>query len=272
MIDVHSAKRNLGRMPRCPYGLTSCRKRLSHCRSWPLPFRKASRSSRSIRQRGYLRMGRKTRLVPSNSLPKAANRLKRLSADWTRLISISWIKFPMGRFNRMLKKPASGVLSSQKSSTGTRPPHHSAARTDVVLLIRRTVRPRGDASSHPSLRACWGQGVSLGEEAVLADSGRAGEIGDRAGRVRSLDFLSILFRVRCPFLDSASSWPIEFQLLGSSIDIDWLGHRVKGITPCLVPWGSRNSSLSSSLSSSFLGRESSRKSVKGSAKRSEGSR
>jgi hypothetical protein len=43
--------------------------------------------------------------------------------------------------NRLLKKPASIVLSSQESSTGTRPPHHSAARTDVVLLIRRTVRP-----------------------------------------------------------------------------------------------------------------------------------
>ena len=46
----------------------------------------------------------------------------------------------------MLKKPASVVLPSKASSTGTRPPHHSAARTDVVLLIRRTVRPRGYAS------------------------------------------------------------------------------------------------------------------------------
>src|SRR5688572_20917576 len=50
----------------------------------------------------------------------------------------------MNRFDsRMLKKPASGVLSSSKSSTGTRPPHHSAARTDVMLIIRRTVRPEG---------------------------------------------------------------------------------------------------------------------------------
>jgi hypothetical protein len=48
--------------------------------------------------------------------------------------------------SRMLKKAASGVLASLRSSTGTRPPHHSAARTDVVLLIRRTVRPRGYAS------------------------------------------------------------------------------------------------------------------------------
>jgi len=35
------------------------------------------------------------------------------------------------------------VLGSPTSSMGTRPPHHSAARTDLVLLIRRTVRPRG---------------------------------------------------------------------------------------------------------------------------------
>jgi hypothetical protein len=50
----------------------------------------------------------------------------------------------------MLKKSASFVLGSSKSSTGTRPPHHSAARTDVVLLIRRTVRPRGYASGFDS--------------------------------------------------------------------------------------------------------------------------
>jgi hypothetical protein len=76
----------------------------------------------------------------------------------------------------MLKKPASSVLASFRPSTGTRPSHHSAARTDLVLLIRRTVRPRGYASLH-SLRPCLGQGVSR----------RAW-----VGRVRSLDFLSIL--------------------------------------------------------------------------------
>ena len=42
------------------------------------------------------------------------------------------------------------------------------------------------------LRPCLGQGASLGEEAVLADSGRAGEVTARVGRVRSLAFLSIL--------------------------------------------------------------------------------
>jgi hypothetical protein len=41
---------------------------------------------------------------------------------------------------------ASFVLGSDASSTGTLPPHISAARTNVVLFIRRTVRPRGYAS------------------------------------------------------------------------------------------------------------------------------
>src|SRR5512147_1886809 len=52
--------------------------------------------------------------------------------------------------NRMLKISVGFVLGSSKSSTGTRPPHHSAARTDVVLLIRRTVRPRGYAAGFNS--------------------------------------------------------------------------------------------------------------------------
>jgi len=50
----------------------------------------------------------------------------------------------------MLKNPASFGLASFRTSTGTRPPHHSAARTDVVLLIRRTVRPKGYASGFDS--------------------------------------------------------------------------------------------------------------------------
>jgi len=52
--------------------------------------------------------------------------------------------------SRMLKKSASGVLGSEVSPTGTLPPHISAARTNVVLLIRRTVRPRGYASGFDS--------------------------------------------------------------------------------------------------------------------------
>src|ERR1043166_8206541 len=50
---------------------------------------------------------------------------------------------------------SSFVLSSPEFSMGTQPPHHSAARTDVVLLIRRTVQPRGYASGFDSPRALW---------------------------------------------------------------------------------------------------------------------
>jgi hypothetical protein len=38
------------------------------------------------------------------------------------------------------------------------------------------------------LRPCLGQGASLGEEAVSADSRRAGEVVARVGWVRSLAF------------------------------------------------------------------------------------
>src|SRR3979409_1640355 len=38
---------------------------------------------------------------------------------------------------------------------------NSAARTDVVLLIRRTVRPRGYASALHSLRPCWTAFLSI---------------------------------------------------------------------------------------------------------------
>jgi len=61
------------------------------------------------------------------------------------------------------------VFGSGKSSTETRPPYHSAARTDLVLLIRRTVRPRGCAPGFLSPAA------SLGEERVSARRGWAGE-------------------------------------------------------------------------------------------------
>jgi hypothetical protein len=47
-------------------------------------------------------------------------------------------------------------------------------------------------ASNTLLRLCLGQGASLGEEAVSADSGWAGEVAARAGRVRSLALLSTL--------------------------------------------------------------------------------
>ena len=59
----------------------------------------------------------------------------------------------------MLKEAASVVLALFRPSTGTRPPHHSAARTNLVLLIRRTVRPRGYASGS-SLAAGLARGMA----------------------------------------------------------------------------------------------------------------
>ena len=46
--------------------------------------------------------------------------------------------------------------------------------------------------SPEKLRPCPWNGASLGEEAVLADSGLAGEVSAGVGRVRKLAFLSIL--------------------------------------------------------------------------------
>ena len=45
-----------------------------------------------------------------------------------------------------------------------------------------------DLSLPHLLRPCLGQGASLGEEAVLADSGRAGEVAAWVGRVRRSSF------------------------------------------------------------------------------------
>jgi hypothetical protein len=52
--------------------------------------------------------------------------------------------------------------------------------------------PSVKMASGRSLRPCLRQGASLGEEAVLADSGRAGEVAAGAGRVRMTAILSIL--------------------------------------------------------------------------------
>ncbi len=82
----------------------------------------------------------------------------------------AWKRFPYHFTSRMLKKSASGVLATLRGST---------YGTKYDLPLR-------------SLRPCLGQGASFGEEAVLADSGREGEVVARVGRVRSLDILSIL--------------------------------------------------------------------------------
>jgi hypothetical protein len=54
---------------------------------------------------------------------------------------------------RMLKMSASFVLESFIPQRGPSRLTYSAARADVVLLIRRTVRPRGDASGFDSPEA-----------------------------------------------------------------------------------------------------------------------
>jgi len=69
----------------------------------------------------------------------------------------------------MLKNFASFVRTSVKPSTGTPPPHHSAARTNLVLLIRRTLRPRGYASG------CDSPAALPAERRVSARRGWAGE-------------------------------------------------------------------------------------------------
>ena len=79
----------------------------------------------------------------------------------------------------MLKQPVSFVLASFRPSTGTRPPHHSAARTDLVLLIRRTVRPRGYASVPHSLRPCWTACLSILWESLLLANVLAPGVLDR---------------------------------------------------------------------------------------------
>jgi hypothetical protein len=76
----------------------------------------------------------------------------------------------------MLKKASSFVLGLSTSSTGTLPPHISAARTNVVLLIRRTVRPRGYACGVDFACGLAREGARpTGKEPVLAGSGLGGE-------------------------------------------------------------------------------------------------
>src|SRR5437764_11374763 len=61
-----------------------------------------------------------------------------------------------------------------------------------VILGTTNTSKLGSIMLIHSLRPCMGQGASLGEESVLADAGRVGEITARVGRVRSQVFLSIL--------------------------------------------------------------------------------
>ena len=96
---------------------------------------------------------------PAAHSPASPNHTIAMSCVQCSAVPLGWAAHPrLPITSRMLKKSASGVLASFRSSTGTRPPHHSAARTDLVLLIRRTVRPRGYASG-PSLAAALLDGL-----------------------------------------------------------------------------------------------------------------
>ena len=69
----------------------------------------------------------------------------------------------------------------------------SRAVEDQSAPIPREITSKlGGITFTHSLRPCLRNGASLGEEAVLADSGRAGEVVAEVGRVRSLAFSSIL--------------------------------------------------------------------------------
>src|SRR5437879_253601 len=93
---------------------------------------------------------------------------------------------------RMLKKSASIVLASFRGSTRSRR-FEEGGNTERDFPFAKTQckgeRPTRSAvrTSSPlrSLRPCLRNGASLGEEAVLADSGRAGEVAAGAGRVRT---------------------------------------------------------------------------------------
>jgi hypothetical protein len=88
----------------------------------------------------------------------------------------------------MLKKSASGVPYLRRT----------ASRRQVASL-RPSTYPRGYASVLRSLRSCLRNGAPKGEESVLADSGRAGEITAGVGWVRSLAILSILWDIHSRF-------------------------------------------------------------------------
>ena len=83
---------------------------------------------------------------------------------------------PSNNASRMLKKSASvnegyGSVEAENKKSGL---CSTLTSTSAYLIC--------------SLRPCLGQGASLGEEAVLADSGREGEITAGVGRVRRLAF------------------------------------------------------------------------------------
>ena len=91
----------------------------------------------------------------------------------------------------MLRKSANSVLTSFRPSTGARPPHYSAARTDLVLLIRRTVRPKGYATGPSLVSALPAERrvLDFGELSRAARRGWAGEKSSLFEHPGTIEFL-----------------------------------------------------------------------------------
>ena len=82
-----------------------------------------------------------------------------------------------------------------------------------------------------SLQPCWGQGASLGEESVLADSGRAGEIIAGVGRVRSLACLSTLQEYSLVVSDVRTIEALACQYSFSAAFLNDISNAVSALLP-----------------------------------------
>lgn len=89
-----------------------------------------------------------------------------------------------------------------------------------------------DLSLPRLLRPCLGQGASLDEEAVLKNSGRAGDVAARVGPVRSPAFLNGLRVLLEPFV--TSSRPVLFRVRNSFSIHCWVFEtRISGTMPVI---------------------------------------
>jgi hypothetical protein len=88
------------------------------------------------------------------------------------------------------------------------------------------------------------EGAALGKEAVLAASGRAGEVVAGVGRVRSLDFLSILQGFFARGSDILEAYLVS---VGRTMGIGFRVSRLRKIEPCL--WAVRRRFLSDGAAS-----------------------
>jgi hypothetical protein len=124
----------------------------------------------------------------------------------------------------MLKQPASFVLASFRPSTLNRS-FSEVGNTGGVFPIAK-IHVKGEQSTRSavctssaihSLGPCPRNGASQGEEPVLADSGREGEITAGVGRVRRLACLSILRKRLLVFQTCHNSFPRPTNVLAASV-------------------------------------------------------